>query len=215
MLEGEPELTLALLNQATQAWVEGEYQRKRHDELLCAPLERALAGPTVVRSSPSSEALRRAFRTETTRAVRRSDGTFTVGGVRFELPWQYRTVRRVTLRVARWDLSSVDLCDPRTGAHLGCVLPLDKARNADGLRRPVPLAAPRAAFPAPSGIAPHLRQLMADYAATGMPPAYLPKEEAAADPTEIDDDDGAPDDASDHDHDHDDTLPINPEEDLP
>jgi hypothetical protein len=27
----------------------------------------------------------------------------------------------------------------------------------------------------PSGIAPLLRQLLADYAATGLPPAYLPR----------------------------------------
>jgi hypothetical protein len=32
--------------------------------------------------------------------------------------------------------------------------------------------------PAPSGIAPRLRALMADYAATGLPPAYLPKHDA-------------------------------------
>jgi transposase InsO family protein len=31
MLEGEAPLTLSLLNGATQAWVEGEYQRRRHD----------------------------------------------------------------------------------------------------------------------------------------------------------------------------------------
>lgn len=188
MLEGQPDLELGLLNDATQAWVEGEYQRRRHDELGCPPLERALAGPTVVRESPSSDALRRAFRTEVTRAVRRSDGTFTCGGVRFELPWQYRTVGRVTVRVARWDLSSVDLCDPRTGAFLVTVLPLDKSRNADGQRRAAPPTPPAAAVPASCGIAPHLRQLMADYSATGLPPAYLPKETGAAEMALLDDD---------------------------
>ena len=86
MLEGEAALTLALLNEATQAWVEGEYQRRVHSELGTSPLERALAGPSVVRPSPASEELRRAFRAETTRAVRHSDGTFTVQGIRFELP---------------------------------------------------------------------------------------------------------------------------------
>lgn len=191
MLEGEPELTLALLNEATQAWVEGEYQRRHHYELGCSPLEAALAGPDVVRPSPSSDALRRAFRIETTRAVRRSDGTFTVGGVRFELPWQYHTLTRITVRVARWDLSSVDLTDPRTGAHLGVVLPLDKARNAQGQRRRVAAsdATALAASTMPSaGVAPHLRRLMADYAATGLPPAYLPKHDVAAPITETDDD---------------------------
>lgn len=188
MLEGHPELTLALLNTATQAWVEGEYQRKRHDEIKCTPLERALAEPSVARPSPSSEDLRRAFRVETTRAVRRSDGTFTVGGVRFELPWRYRSLARVTVRVTRWDLSSVDLVDPRSGSHLVVILPLDKAANADGRRRVVPSTTP-ASDPPPAGIAPHLRLLMADYAATGMPPAYLPKDEPASAIVELDDDD--------------------------
>lgn len=109
MLEGEPELTLALLNAATQAWAEGAYQRKRHDELGCSPLGRALEGPSLVRPSPTSEDMRRAFRIETTRAVRRSDETSTVSGVRFELPWRYRSLSRVTVRVTRWDPSSVDL----------------------------------------------------------------------------------------------------------
>lgn len=135
MLEGKVELTLALLNEATQAWVEQEYQRKIHDEINTTPLERALSSPTVGRPSPSSEELRRAFRLETSRTVRRSDGTFTVGGIRFELPWRYRALMHIKVRVARWDLSSVDLVDPRTGTHLGVILPLDKSKNADGRRR--------------------------------------------------------------------------------
>ena len=188
MLEGERELSLALLNTATQAWAEGEYQRKRHDELGCSPLERALAAPSVARPSPSSEELRRAFRVETTRAVRRSDATFTVGGVRFELPWRYHTLARVTVRVARWDLSSVDLVDPRSGTHLATILPLDKEKNADRLRRAVSIAE-AIDDPSPVGIAPHLRQLMADYAATGLPPAYLPKDEPASAIAELGDDD--------------------------
>jgi putative transposase len=180
MLEGEPELSLSLLNQATQAWVEREYQRGVHGELGTSPIDAALAGPTVVRPSPSSDELRRAFRLETTRAVRRSDGTFTLGGIRYELPWQYRTLTRISLRVARWDLSAVDLVDPRTGCHLAQVLPLDKGKNADRRRRVVPAAAPDMPSPAPSGIAPLLRQLMAEYAATGLPPAYLPRDEVAS-----------------------------------
>ena len=188
MLEGEPDLSLALLNAATQAWAEGEYQRKPHDELGCSPLERALTAPTVVRPSPSSEELRRAFRVETTRAVRRSDGTFTVGGVRFELPWRYRTLTRVTVRVSRWDLSAVDLVDPRSGTHVAAILPLDKEKNADGLRRAIPIAETIEDPPA-VGIAPHLRHLMADYAATGLPPAYLPKDEPASAMVELGNDD--------------------------
>ena len=64
MLEGEPELTLTLLNTATQAWVERDYHRRRHEELGEAPLQRYLRASNVGRTSPDSEALRRAFRTE-------------------------------------------------------------------------------------------------------------------------------------------------------
>jgi transposase InsO family protein len=75
MLEGVRELTLALLNAATQAWVELDYNQKRHAELGETPLARYLRGPDVGRESPDSEALRRAFRLETSRHQRRSDGT--------------------------------------------------------------------------------------------------------------------------------------------
>jgi putative transposase len=192
MLEGEPELSLELLNRATQAWVEQEYQRRVHGETGQTPLERALAGPSVVRPCPSSDALRRAFRMEVRRKQRKSDGTITVAGVRYELPSAYRTLEWVNVRVARWDLSSVDLVDPRTGAHLATLLPLDREKNADGRRRPLADCDPTCdATPEvdgaehdrrrrPAGIAPLLRQLMADYAATGLPPAYVPHNERAA-----------------------------------
>ena len=206
MLEGEAELTLSLLNGATQAWVEHEYQVRPHDSLGCSPRERALTDASVVRPSPSSTELRRAFRIQTTRKVRRSDCTFTVGGVRFELPWRYRVLARVTVRVARWDLSTVDLVDPRSGSHLAVILPLDKAENADGRRRVVATVSPSTAMPAPVGIAPHLRQLMADYAATGLPPAYVPKDGPAAPLAQLDEDEsaGAP---------HDNDVPPTNEED--
>ena len=183
MLEGEPDLSLDLLNTASQAWVEEEYQRKEHSEIRESPLARYLRGPTVGRECPGSDALRRAFRTEVSRKQRRSDGTVTVEGVRFEVPSAYRTLLQLRLRVARWDLSSVDLVDPRSGDHLATLLPLDKARNAERVRRA--LASPTAREPQrPVGIAPHLRALMADYAATGLPPAYLPKHNSTDDSPE-------------------------------
>jgi len=179
MLEGEPVLTLALLNTATQAWVEQEYHRTIHSELKKTPMERYLEGPNVGRDSPSSEALRRAFRMEITRTQRRSDGTVTVECVRFEVPAAYRTLTRLRLRVARWDLSNIHLVDPRTGVHLAMLLPLDKVKNADRARRVLtPCAAPPVLAKKPAGIAPLLRELMAEYAATGLPPAYLPKDDS-------------------------------------
>lgn len=186
MLEGEPALSLDLLNVATQAWVEQEYHRKEHSEIKETPLDRYLRGPSVGREGPSSDALRRAFRIEIARKQRRSDGTVTVEGIRFEVPSAYRTLADLRLRVARWDLASIDLVDPRSGNHLATLLPLDKARNAERVRRVV---APvhEGPAPSPSGIAPHLRALMTEYAATGLPPAFVPKDATAShhdDPTE-------------------------------
>ncbi len=175
MLEGDPDLTLERLNAATQAWVELEYHRTVHSELGGSPLERYLAGPDVGRPSPSSEALRRAFRAEVDRTQRRSDGTVSLEGHRFEVPARYRHLTRLRVRYARWDLGAVDLVDPHSQAILCALYPLDKAANADGQRRRVEPASPAplgSAVPTPT-IAPLLRKLMADYAATGLPPAYL------------------------------------------
>jgi putative transposase len=61
MLEGEASLTLDLLNQATQAWVEQEYHRTRHAEIDTTPLARYLAGPTVRRDCPMPPRCRRRF----------------------------------------------------------------------------------------------------------------------------------------------------------
>ena len=79
------------------------------------------------------------------------------------------------MRYARWDLSAVWAVDATTGAVLARLYPQDKAKNAEGLRRALsPADATALAEPtAPSGMAPLLRQLMARYAATGHPPAYL------------------------------------------
>ncbi|MBS4020121.1 MAG: transposase [Dechloromonas sp.] len=174
MLEGEASLTLELLNQATQAWVEQEYHRTRHAELDATPLARYLAGPSVQRKCPDTATLAGAFRVEVARRQRRSDGTVSLEGTRFEIPARYRQLAVVHLRYARWDLARVDLVDPRSGAVLAPVQPLDKSANADGQRRRLtPVATNLAPLP-PSGIAPLLRQLLADYAATGLPPAYLP-----------------------------------------
>ena len=177
MLEGEPVLTLDLLNAASQAWVEQEYHRTTHSEIKETPLARYLRGPSVGRECPESDALRRVMRTEVTRTQRRSDGTTTVEGVRYEIPSAYRALVKLRIRVARWDLSSVDLVDPRSGQHLATLLPLDKAKNAERMRRVVGEATPHVAEPPKVGIAPLLRSLMAEYAATGFPPAFVPKGE--------------------------------------
>jgi len=179
MLEGVSELTLSLLNEATHAWLEGEYHGTLHRELGTSPLERFRNAPEVGRESPDAQALRRAFRAEVVRTPRRSDGTLSLEGRRFELPTRYRALRRVHVRYARWDLRSADLVDPHTGATLAVLHPLDKRRNAERGRLALgPLASAARdeppLQPADPGLAPLLRKLLADYAATGRPPAYVP-----------------------------------------
>ena len=180
MLEGVSELTLDLLNTATHAWVEQEYQRREHAELDTTPLARFLEGPSVLRECPDSQALRAAFRMEVTRRQRRSDGTVSLEGRRFEIPARYRHLQQLHLRYARWDLSTVDLIDARRGTVLCTVVPIDKAGNASGRRRAIDPLTVAQTPPVESGIAPLLRRQMAEFAASGLPPAYIPTEQEAA-----------------------------------
>ena len=179
MLENVADLTLAALNEASQAWAELEYNRKLHSELGTTPLKRFLEGKDVGRDSPSSEALRLAFCGDETRTQRRSDGTISLLGRRLEVPSQYRHLAHVRVRYARWDLGHVHLVDERTGTVLCRLYPLDKAANADGLRKslePVGEPSPPTGPPAPT-VPPLLARLLAERATTGLPPAYLPQEE--------------------------------------
>ena len=183
MLDGCPELTLAFLNEATQAWVEIEYNRAVHRELSCAPVERFARAPDVLRASPSSDALRQAFRLESKRRQRQSDGTISLEGVRFEVPTRFRHFREVVVHYARWDLGRVDLVDPRHGTLLAPLYPLDRAANADGRRAVVEAAgddAPAADRPRTGELPALLQKILADYSATGLPPAYLPQSPPAS-----------------------------------
>ncbi len=192
MLDGYADLTLDFLNEATQAWVEIEYNRKVHRETSCSPVERFAKAPDVLRRSPSSDALRGAFRLEANRRQRRSDGTISLDGVRFEIPSRYRHFRDVAVRYARWDLSRVDLVDPNSEATLAPIYPLDRIANADGQRllfeldtphvsaddsqRPDTPDVPKDDRQRPDNeLPPLLKKILAEYSSTGMPPAYLPK----------------------------------------
>ena len=201
MLEGVKELTLDLLNDATAAWVELDYNQGYHSEIGTTPLRRFLDDPDVGRECPSTLELRRAFRCDAWRRQRKSDGTITVMGRRFEVPSRLRHLSQLRLRFARWDLRTVDVVDPRHRRQVVATLyPLDKAKNAEGRRRrlaPVgndnedgaALVGPE---PEPEGIAPLLRKLMADYSATGLPPAYLADHRGGRDEDETDDSDCNP-----------------------
>jgi len=171
-------LDLAFLNQAAQAWVEQDYHRRRHREIDSSPLERMLSGPCVSRTAPGIDALRLAFCRQVGRTQRRSDGTVTVEGIRYEVPSRLRHLPRLTLRYPGWDKSRLVLVDERTGSPLVHLLPLDKQQNADGRRRLLEPVQSCASAPAAKPDLPALlRHWLADYAATGLPPAYLPKDE--------------------------------------
>jgi transposase InsO family protein len=175
MLEGAKHLSLAQLNEATQAFTELEYNRKLHSELGTTPLRRFLDGPDVSRPCPSSDDLRLAFMVEESRSVRRSDCTISLEGRRFEIPSRFRHLSRVSVRFARWDLSVVHLVDAMTSVALDRIYPLDKEKNASGQRRALsPGDSPASEPRSPAGIAPLMKKLLADHAATGLPPAYIP-----------------------------------------
>jgi hypothetical protein len=178
MLEGVADLTLAALNEATQAWAEYEYNRKPHSETGEAPLARFLAGPEVTRPCPDGEALKLAFTRSERRALRKSDGSLSILGRRFEVPNRYRHLTTLEVRFAAWDLSLIHLVDEHTGAVLCRLFPQDKTKNASGLRRTIdPVSDQPVDTPPAIGMAPLLEQLIGRQSATGLPPAFLPKDE--------------------------------------
>jgi hypothetical protein len=87
----------------------------------------------------------------------------------------------------------VDLVDPRQGTILAPLYPLDRQANADGQRWLFPLdtsgvatgdgpgvaAPPGDQEPSAAELPPLLKRILAEYSATGMPPAYLPKTPSA------------------------------------
>src|ERR1700682_1902205 len=154
MLEDVPDLTLAVLNEATQAWVEYEYNRKVHSEIGEAPITRFLAGPEVTRLSPDRDKLRLAFPRNDHRMQPKSAGTVVIDGRRFEIPNRYRHLTRLEVRYAGWDLGLVHLVDERTGIVLSRLYPQDKTQNASGLRRTLSSIANGSATPMPTDVEP-------------------------------------------------------------
>ncbi len=80
-------------------------------------------------------------------------------------------------------MSTVELIDPHTEQPVATLYPLDKHRNAEQQRRaleplaetaPTASSVPQHKSGNAGAIAPLLRHLIAEYAATGLPPAYLP-----------------------------------------
>ena len=179
MLEGVEPLTLETLNDATIAWLERDYHRRVHRELGTTPLKRLIESDDASRPCPDGGTLKTAFRITVKRRLRPSDGTVSVEGVRYQVPSPFRHFATLHLRVARWDLSSVDLVDARSGERLSVLHPVDKRRNADAPRRRTGRNADDEAAKPATGQepAPLLKRLLDDQAASGLPPLWLPHTE--------------------------------------
>jgi hypothetical protein len=136
-----------------------------------------------VRDAPSTEDVRRAFRLKVDRTQRHSDGTLSLDGVRFEVPSRYRHLDRLTVRYARWDLSHVDLWDDSLGIVLATIYPVDREANANGFRRPLVAVSDAPTRSKPAGMAPLLRHYVEQYRQTGLPPAYIPKDDGSEEET--------------------------------
>lgn len=178
MLSKVEPLTLETLNYTTQAWSEMEYNRKRHQEINCSPVEKMLEGPDSSRPVPDSEKMTFCFTIQESRIQRKSDGTLQIKGVRFEIPSRFRHFDRLYIRYQSWNLSHAWLVDGRDSTLLAKIYPQDKIKNGEGLRRALTPIAEN--LPDPGSKAdpypPLLRKLLGEYAATGMPPAYIPME---------------------------------------
>lgn len=171
----DTELTMKLLNETTIAWVEGEYNRTYNREIDATPYDRFTTSADVSRKSLSWEELRLRFRMEVVRKPRRSDGTVTVDGSRFEVPELYRSLDTLRIQYARWDLSLVHIVD-NEGKLLARLLPLDRSKNADGFRRDRNSENPTVVpIQKEKKLPPLLEKLVTDFAATGLPSPYLPE----------------------------------------
>ncbi len=178
MLEGEPLLTLDVLNRATLAWVELDYHRTVHSEIRTTPLARSLRARrwlVPARRWPTSSSLSpQRRRAPSDAATAPSPSTACAS----RCP---RVSATCAARAALQELGSPPGLADRRSAGRRPRTPLP-ARPRQKRRGRAPTAAgtdlsAAAAAPEPPGIAPLLRKLMADYAATGLPPAYIPQEE--------------------------------------
>jgi hypothetical protein len=177
MLEHDERLSLQKLNQLTQVWLAREYNIKEHSETGQTPMSRHVHGKGVLRDAPDIETLQNAFRRDQKRTVRQSDGTISLQGLRFEVPQAYRTLKKIFVRSARWDLSRVHLIDPRTEDCLAALFPIDLVKNAQGRRRTIERQLPLPLLESEIGEPPLLAKMIEEFAATGLPAAYIPLSE--------------------------------------
>jgi transposase InsO family protein len=175
LVENEKDLSLERLNQLTLMWVEQEYNNTEHSQIKQTPLNKWLNGEKVLRPSPAIEVLRQKFRREVIRSVRRTDATFSLENIRFEIiPQIYKTLRKVTLHYAEWDLTKVDIVDPKNEIILTPVYPIDLTFNANRKRKVI---AEYESTEKTNEPAPLLQKMEHEFKNIGNPASYIPLEE--------------------------------------
>lgn len=177
LLDGLKDITLAKLNEWTQVWLDQDYHRTAHDELSGkSPRERYLQGPDVHKPCTlESLDLKAAFTMASHRRQRKTDGTISLAGKRFEIPDRFRFLKDIPVRYARWDLSKVHIFDQGSDKLVARIHPLDKTKNASGLRKTrsesLPVNNPAERVPGPPAL---LQEMINSFQSSGLPPAYIP-----------------------------------------
>jgi len=135
MLPKEKRITLDILNKVTIAWIEEDYHVKIHSETGQTPMDRFLNEKNVLRDFLDFNTLKKSFRKTITRSVRKTDGTLTIDGIRFQIPQQYAFMESLTLRYARWDLGEAEIVCPQTKKDVCTIFPIDKISNSNAIRK--------------------------------------------------------------------------------
>lgn len=184
MLENKEKIDLRFLNKSTQAWLEMEYQQKIHSQIKSTPKHRFMNAKNVSRESPGMQELEKLFTLQVPRKLRKSDGTIQLASKRFEIPRRFHHLDHIHVRYASWNLADVWLVDPGEGTILARLFPVDLSKNAQGIRRTIKPPQKDYADPQSKGkpgednkVAPLLEKFIEDHVATGLPPAFLPKDD--------------------------------------
>jgi len=123
MLSRVEPLRLDFLNRVTQAWVEMEYNKKRHNEIGMPPVQRMLESRDMSRPAPGAIELKIGFTVCESRKQRQSDGTISINAIRFEIPSRFNHIRQLHVCFANWDKAIAWLVDKRTGKLLATYTP--------------------------------------------------------------------------------------------
>ncbi len=147
--------TLTHLNRYFAAWVEQVYHRRTHRGTGQAPLERWMAGPSVLRPTPAPDVLAQAFLWSVTRTVT-ATRSVSLHGNHYDVDADL-VGRRVELRYDPTDLTTISVWHHDRPA--GTAIPAEIRRHVDPKLRNLELPEPGP----PTGVA-YLDALVADHA---------------------------------------------------